>query len=249
MTSQPTIISCYFGKPDSPHIYPAPTFTCYFFTNFAPLCHIAKQAGWIPRFVDTPLSADPLVSAIQSKRIKFLAFLRDKPDLLPPSDYILYVDNKLFVQAAHVQQLVQLHKQQQNETKTAVIIRFHECPEHKTLWDEVHAARAQERYARHMDKTIDTLQLALKSGEYTANTQIYNTGLLFYYRPMLHHIQPLLDQVYDACTQGQQPECQIWWALYAQKYREFCMGVPFSYLHIVWMHPYQYLAMSQYYSK
>jgi hypothetical protein len=245
------VISCFFGVPESLHIYPAcpsPHTSFYFFTNFEPLCQVAHKAGWIPRFIDeAPLNNDPLVCALQSKRVKFLTCLKDKPDRInTTSDYILYVDHKLFMQDVHVQQLVRLHKQQAKES--AVLIRFHESPHHKTVWDEVNAARAQERYARHMDKTVATLQecLSCATKQYKAETQIYNTGLLLYYKPQLHNIQPLLDQVYDACIQGQQPECQVWWALYVQKYRAWCQGIPFNDLQIVWMPPEQYAAMTHF---
>ena len=241
------VISCFFGNPKSNHLYPAPNATnatCYFFTNSPLLCNAAIHVGWIPKFLhDAPLSNDPLVCALQSKRIKFLQDI----SMLPPSDYILYVDHKLFLLPEHVTQLVYMQKKPKEETVTegdAIIIRYHECPDHKTIWDEIHAARSQERYARYINTTVATLQSCFEC-DYKAETQIYNTGLLLFHRPQLSNVQPFLNQVYTACIQGKQPECQVWWALYVQKYRELCMGIPFKDLKIIWMPPEYFVLLQQ----
>jgi hypothetical protein len=81
---------------------------------------------------------------------------------------------------------------------------------------EVEAANYQERYKRNMDKTLELINNKINNNEITDKTEICNTGLILYIN--YYDVKNMLDDIYNTCINLQQPECQIIWAIYSQKY-------------------------------
>ena len=214
MTS-PLVVSCLFG-PQEFDIYPAPNpeqHDCIFFTNRKDIATLAEQRGWTPCLMPYPQSRDPLECALQSKAVKFLNFM-DAPyfsDISEKADKgILYFDHKFNVTGEHVNKIVA------RSQGAAILLRS--TPTLKnSVWDEVEAAETQERYARNMPETKLYINRLLKDG-FSAETLVCNTGLIYY--SDIRVATSLAWSVSNACMLLRQPECQIFWALHAQRYSE-----------------------------
>ena len=208
------VISCIFGDKFK-KVYPSPLSTnCFFFTNNVDLKREIESKGWKFVLVDFPLSKCPITSSLQSKYIKFLIFLNDYPEFKKYKQ-ILYFDHKVFIKKEDIQKLVSLSNE--NNNKYNIIIRKHEEKRYN-IWSEVDEAKKQERYNKNMKGTIEFINDKLKKKEIVENVEICNTGLIFYNN--YDEIAPLLNSIYDTCINLQQPECQIVWAIFSQKYAD-----------------------------
>jgi hypothetical protein len=108
-----------------------------------------------------------------------------------------------------------------------ILLRY-EAKFKPTIEHEIEEAKGQERYAKHMDKTIDFINAKLNKG-YLANNRVMNTGIIAYsMRTQSKEIQLLCDEVYNACIQLKQPECQVLWCLLSQSYKDIIKCVEFS---------------------
>lgn len=208
---RPIIVSCLFtaGYFD---IYPAPfQGSCFFFTNRSDIADRAHEKGWAPILMPLPRSDDILTLSLQSKAIKFLAFL-DEPiysQITKNSDRgILYFDHKFRVESQHVRNIMDCAEDE------AIIIRSTPQPKN-SIRDEIEAAMGQERYTRHMPETKVYVERMLENG-ISANNRICNTGLIYYADPRA--AMPLAKSVLLSCLLQKQPECQIFWAAHAQRY-------------------------------
>jgi hypothetical protein len=225
------IISCIFGKKFQ-KVYPAPlSKNCYFFTNNPGLQKEIEAKGWKYQYVSMELSGDPVVSSVQAKYMKFLAFLPDFPEFQSFSD-ILYFDHKLFIKEAHIDQLIAVSNQRPD---VSIIIRAHENPNKKTIWDEVEDANHQERYKRNMGKVVEWIKEKVGMGEVKEQVQLCNTGLLLYHN--YDKCWPMLQNVYHTCVEFQQPECQIIWAVCSQAYESLIHIIPFQSIRAIWEDP------------
>ncbi len=160
-----------------------------------------------------PQETDPLYLSLQSKSVKFLAFL-DDPYYRYFTDQIngslLYFDHKFRVEKRHIPLIVA------RAGSASVLLRS--TPRLKTsVWDEVAASMKQERYARHMPETKLYVETLINNGA-SAETRICNTGLMYFSDPLA--ARPLVQSVFSACMLLKQPECQIFWALHAQRYSD-----------------------------
>ena len=202
---------------------------CLFFTNNSSLKQEIESKGWTPVFINMPLSDNSTVSSVQSKYIKFLQFLNNNrfKQLKEKYKQILYFDHKFQVFPQHISKLIELCNDNESNTDdntNHVIIR--ETPTLKTsIWDEVNASKGQDRYKLGMNDTIALINNKIKNKEIQSNIRICNTGLIFYnnYTPVI----PMLNQIYLACTTLMQPECQIFWAIYSQQYKDLIKTIPF----------------------
>ena len=236
------IISCIFGKKFK-KIYPAPILTsskCLFFTNNPELKKEIESKGWIPVFINMPLSDNSTVSSVQSKYIKFLQFLNNNrfKQLKEKYKQILYFDHKFQVFPQHINKLIELCKDTLNtntdDNSNHVIIR--ETPTLKTsIWDEVNASKGQDRYKLGMNDTIALINNKIKNKEIQSNIRICNTGLIFYNN--YTQVIPMLNQIYSSCTKLMQPECQIFWAIYSQQYTDLIKTIPFLLINPLWKCP------------
>ena len=225
------IISCIFGKKFN-KTYKAPlTKNCVFFTNNKELKDEIINNGWTFFYIDFNLTNDIVVSSLQSKYIKFLVFLKDFPEFNKFSK-ILYLDHKFNVLDIHVNKLLNIHK---NHPEKLVIIRG--TPKNKTsIYQEIEDAKYQERYLKNMKETVVFIEEKVQQYRLNSNVRISNTGIIFY-NIMNSAIFEMLNDIYDSCLKLQQPECQIFWALYSQKYLDYIKQIEFNDVNPVWKLP------------
>lgn len=208
---RPIVVSSLFtaGRFD---VYPAPIKgSCFFFTNRPDIADRAHERGWEPIMMPLPRSDDPLTLSLQSKAIKFLAFVDDpiySQVIKNCENGILYFDHKLPIESHHVTNLMDCAEDK------AIVIRSTPKPKN-SIWTELEGAMRQERYARHMPDTKIYIEKMLEQGT-SADTRICNTGLIYYSDPQA--AMPLAKSVLQSCLLQAQPECQIFWAAHAQRY-------------------------------
>ncbi len=209
------IISCIFGKRFK-YIHPSPdNKNSFFFTNNINLKNEILNKGWNYIYVNKPLSDDFIISSLQSKYIKFLQFLEDFPQFKNKKT-IIYFDHKEYVSSLALSEIKLLIN---NNIDKSLIIRHDLLTGSikNNIYDEVNAAQHHERYAKNMNKTKEFLKLMISSHEISEKVTICNTGLLIYIN--IEKIKELLNNVYDKCNEHQQPECQIYWNIFSQKYK------------------------------
>lgn len=206
-------ISCYFGN-DKISIHPSPKpKNCVFFSNNIDVKEEALMNGWKFEYVAKELSSDPIMSSLQSKYIKFLIFLQDFERYRSYSK-ILFWDHHLEVDFSHLEQVLKYDSLED----ISMVIREHENLSRNSVWDEIAEASIQERYRKHMQKTIDFIH-----GKTTG--KVCNTGFIFYNN--YECVLDMLQEIYDACCHLQQPCCQIFWSVYSPKYSPKIRMIPF----------------------
>ena len=206
------VISCIFGN-EFKSVHPSPDKkNSFFFTNNPIIKSEIINKGWNYIYVDKPISNDVIISSLQSKYIKFLSFLKDFPEFKNIKT-IIYFDHKENVSFYTLNEIKLLIN---NNSNKSLIIR--QTPIIKTnINDEINAARGQPRYVKNMNKTKEFIQHIISSGRISENVRICNTGLLIYINR--YNIEELLKNVYDKCIEHEQPECQIYWSIFSQKYK------------------------------
>ena len=185
--------------------------------------------GWNFMFMDVPISEDILISSLQSKQIKFIQFKNEFPLLFNGND-ILYFDHKVEITDEHVNYLHGISKQ---NPSIEIIIRKHERSSRKTIHDEIDdAASYMERYKRHMPETIEYITKYIFENNLSFETTICNTGLIYYHN--VHHTDALLRKIYEISNMLQQPECQVFWAVFAQQYVPHISHINFNDISARW---------------
>jgi hypothetical protein len=209
--------------------------TCVFFTNNRGLEEEIVKKGWTFVYVSVELTNDDIVSSLQSKYVKFLQVLEDFPEYKAFSK-IVYADHKFQLLDIHIERFLQIHAE---HPEKAVIIR--KTPRVKTsIYEEIHEAKQQYRYLKHMDATVAFVEKMRDAGEIDTEVRISNTGILFYNlsSPAFDKKRmPMLREIYKSCMELQQPECQIFWAMYSQKYMEWIQQIEFEEVKPVWACP------------
>ena len=206
------VISCIFGNKFK-QVLPSPDKNnSFFFTNNEEIKNEILSKGWNYVYVNYPLSDDYIVSSLQSKYIKFLIFLKDFPQFKDKKK-IIYFDHKEYVTSDTLNEINILIN---NNLNKALIIR--QTPTNKTTIEhEINAAMSQLRYVKNMNKTQTYVREMISSKSVSENVRICNTGLLIYINR--YSIEQLLNNVYDKCIEHEQPECQIYWSIFSQKYK------------------------------
>ena len=229
------VISCYFGDRQK-KLYKAPLhYNCYFFSNNKNLQQEAEENKWIFFYIDFILSSDYIVSSCQSKYIKFLKFLDDFAKFKMYNS-ILYFDDKVYIKEEHIDILIDISNQ---SDKYNIIIRKHENNKN-TIMSEVEEAKHQERYARNMDKTLKLINQKINNNEIKNDVEICNTGLIMYINHnQYNELKFMLNNIYNTSVTLQQPECQILWAIYSQKYLNKIKLIDFhNVINPVWKEPF-----------
>lgn len=212
------IISCIFGTKFK-KVHPCPYKNMgIFFTNNKSLKKEIISKSWIFVYVNKPLTNDIIISSLQSKYIKFLKFLDsnliDKfPKFKNNINKIIYVDHKEHVK---FESLNEICNKINNNLDKSLIIR--QSPGTKdTIFKEINAGMGQYRYRKNMKLTKEFVNNQISLKKISKEKIICNTGLLIY----INHfkIKGLIDNVYKKCIEHQQPECQIYWAVFSQKYK------------------------------
>ena len=206
----PLLISCFFGG-QIRTVYPAVRGRyCVFFSNSESYRALAEARGWQFRLVKSlPVTSDYRESSIQAKYIKFLQFFDEFPEFAI-FNRIIYFDHTIYFRRSDLNWLQTHHA----PDKPALLLR-HPTVE-RTIWGEVEAASAQERYALGMPETIKWLRLMEHDGVVRLDAKVDATGIISYRYPDL--IRKLLDEVYAQTIRLGQPECQIIWSTLAQCY-------------------------------
>lgn len=207
------IISCIFGK-QFKKVHPSPdNKNSYFFTNNKELKGEIINKGWNYVYVNKVLSNDSIISALQSKYIKFLKFLEDFPQF-QNAKTIIYFDHKENVSSASIEEIKLLIN---NNVDKSLIIR--QGRKNKTsVYHEIREAMGQPRYVKNMNKTKNFIKNIIATKEFDENVRICNTGLLIFINK--EEIKELLNNVYKKCIEHQQPECQIYWSIFSQKHKD-----------------------------
>ncbi len=189
---------------------------CYFYSNNKRLKTEIHSKGWLFCFVEGELSnGESIASSLLAKKVKFLQIYDTS---FSHFEHIIYMDSRRITD--DIFNIIQ-------RSEKGILIRY-EAKLKPSIWHEVDEAIGQERYSKHMNQTIDFINTKLNKG-YVANNRVMNTGIIAY---SMHNqgkeIQALCDEVYNACIQLKQPECQILWALLSQPYKDIIQAVEFS---------------------
>lgn len=204
------IITCIFGKKFQ-RLHPAVSNECIVYSNNKNLAQEAHKKGWKFEFIDLPLSDDDVISSLQSKFIKFMQFNYDKN-----TEY-LYHDHKIII----TEDLV--NKVKSNKSNKSIFVTFTPNKD-RTVHKEFLIGLKQKRYSQAKDKTLDFLN-EMEINEYSCNTAVMRTGLI-YYKKVDDRVKHFLDLVYNSCKKLNNPHCQIFWGLYAQKFENLIDVVP-----------------------
>ncbi|GBR73092.1 hypothetical protein NO1_0534 [Candidatus Termititenax aidoneus] len=207
------LVSCILGQ-NFASVYKAPQKEAYFFTNNPALRGEIENKGWQYVFLDLPLSVDAAVSSLQAKYVKFLQFLR-RPDCPPPlksCSRIIYLDHKVELKSRHIAKLLAAEQR-------LVLVRKHQHG-HSNIWGEVSASLLQERYTRFIDKIMEYVLAKIKQNNVYKTTTVVPWTSLILYRPQDQQVQKFTDEVYRDLLEIGTSECQIVWAMVAQKYPE-----------------------------
>ena len=230
------IVSCILGDKYT-IIYDAPASSpnCYFFTNNQNQKDVIISKGWNYEYVDIEMTDEEIPCSLQSKYIKFLQFLDDYDGKFKKFKQILYFDHKYNVLEKDVNNIIDLSNKYEN--KFNVLIRSHEKP--KTLWQEIEDSMHQYKYKKNIGKTINLINAKKEDGSLKddENITIATTGLIFYNN--YEEIMPMLDEIYNVSIEQQQPECQVMWAVFSQKYADKIKLVDFQDMNpeLSWIYP------------
>lgn len=223
------IISCIFGDKFT-KVYKAPNNNSYFFTNNVNIKSEILEKKWKYIYINCELTSDSIKSSLQSKYIKFLQFLKDYPQFLNYSN-ILYFDHKFLINDKWVNNI---NKLLINNNNYNIIIR--KTPLVKlTLDDEINVCIKQDRYKKNINITKSFISSLIKSNKISNNTRICNTGLIIYNN--YSNIMPMLNDIYNYCIKHQQPECQIYWGIFSQLYKDKILNIEFNDLNPIWKLP------------
>ncbi|PKI02376.1 hypothetical protein [Glaciecola sp. 33A] len=182
-----------------------------FFTNNASLKSDILYKGWTYYFINDDVSGiDSISSSLAAKKIKFLVLPDDVERQLNDFDFILYMDSRRITD--DIEKLIEL-------CEKGIVIR-HTLRFKESVWDEVEEAKEQERYMIGMDDTINFINDHISRG-LSASNRVVNTGVILYNIGSIKfrdEIRSLCSEVYNACLDLKQPECQIIWFMLSQRY-------------------------------
>jgi hypothetical protein len=191
---------------------------CYFYSNNIKLKTEVLFKGWHFCFIESKVeNGEGIASSLLAKKVKFL-----QVDNINFSQFkhIVYMDSRRVLD--DITTVIEMNHQ-------GILLRY-EAKFKPTIWHEVEEAKGQERYTKHMDETIDFIKDKLKAG-YTVDNRVMNTGIIAYFMQSTEvqvKIRSLCNEVYNACSELNQPECQIFWCLLSQRYTNIIKAVEFS---------------------
>ena len=91
-----------------------------------------------------------------------------------------------------------------------------------------------------MDKTLKLINQKINNNEIKNDVEICNTGLIMYINHnQYNELKFMLNNIYNTSVTLQQPECQILWAIYSQKYLNKIKLIDFhNVINPVWKEPF-----------
>jgi Methyltransferase domain len=216
------MLSAFIGESlDRVRQSPAPKAQSFFWTNKEEFRPVIEKAGWT--FIrDTGFSRDPADSvqtSIRSKYFKFLQFLREGS--LTPLDgfrYALWADAKRIPVSRAAYDAFLSACPASPRALPGITIRT-TPPLKETLEAEIEAAMPQKRYAQTMDHVRQVIAQEINAKRAREVVRICNTGLILYdlANPQVRELNKL---IYNSTIETQNPECQIFFALYRQRFSE-----------------------------
>lgn len=214
-------ISCFFGN-DIQFVNQAPfKNNCYFFSNNKRYKCLIEKKKWNFIYIDFPISSDVLICSLQSKYIKFLIFLK-KYDFFKKFGKIIYFDHKEAFNNIVFQELYPLILNNKNKS---LIIRKSEF-KNTNLNEEIERSKNQRKYNLNLKKTISFINKNKIKPVYKYS--VYNTGLLIYLN--VPKIIPLVFNLYKICIHDFQPQCQIYFTILCEKYKNDILSINYHYL-------------------
>jgi len=194
---------------------------CIFFTNNKSLKKEILLKGWEYILIVKGINKEESISSsLQAKEVKFLqlntTILKDLLDY----KYIVYMDSRTITD--EISKLTTL-------CEKGILIQY-TLRLKNSVWDEVKVAEGQERYAKNMAKTIRFIEEKI-NGPYTHNNRVMATGIIVYKvddSTIRNSILKLCKEVYDACMELEQPECQILWCILSQKYDDIITKIDYD---------------------
>jgi hypothetical protein len=194
---------------------------CYFYSNNKKLKKEIIHKGWKFCFLDNVIdNGESIESSLLAKKVKFLQLNDQYSEEIFSFEHIVYMDSRRITD-----DILSLIESNTN----GILIR--NTPRHKpTVWHEVEEAKGQERYSSSMKQTVEFIKSKIKVG-YSPECRVMNTGVIAYNmksEDIKTNIRLLCDEVYTACLDLSQPECQILWCILSQRYSEIIKQVEFS---------------------
>jgi hypothetical protein len=202
----------------------------FFWGNKEDFLPKVEAAGWT-FLLDSEFSGDPTdetETSLRSKYFKFLAFLGGiSPSPVDGFRYALWADAKRIpTSLANFQAFLAV---QPPSLHTVPGIKIRTTPPLKeTIESEIEAAMGQERYARTMDRVRAVIDREFALGLAENSIRICNTGLILYdlANPQVRELNAL---IYDATIETANPECQIFFALFRQRFQsDLVQVVPYE---------------------
>ncbi|WP_426369348.1 hypothetical protein [Pseudocolwellia sp. HL-MZ7] len=194
---------------------------CYFYSNNLKLKKEIIDKGWIFCFLDSTINnGESIESSLLAKKVKFLQLNDENTSAIYSFEHLIYMDSRRITD--DIIKIIKLN------TK-GILIR--KTPREKTtVWHEVDEAKGQERYAKSMAQTVDFINAKIDMG-YSPESRVMNTGVIAYHMKspeVKAEIHSLCDEVYNACLDLAQPECQIFWCILSQRYTQIINQLDFS---------------------
>lgn len=198
----------------------------FFWGNKEDFRHIVEAAGWT-FFLDSEFSGDPkneTETSIRSKHFKFLAFLGGvNTSQVVAFRYALWADAKRIpISLDDFQAFLEV---QDPSSHIVPGIKIRTTPTIKeTIESEIEAALGQERYAGTMDRVRAVIDREFSRSFANNSVRICNTGLILYdlANPEVRELNAM---IYDATIETANPECQIFFSLFRQRFRSSLVEV------------------------
>jgi len=199
---------------------PSGVTNCYFYSNNLKLKKEIISKGWKYCFLDNVIdSGESIESSLLAKKVKFLQLDDKHSKDIFSFDHLIYMDSRRV--SDEITDIIKLNDK-------GILIR--NTPRDKpTVWHEVEEAKGQERYARNMEQTVNFINAKIEMG-YSEECRVMNTGIIAYNMTNPEtktKTHSLCDEVYNACVEFSQPECQIFWCILSQGYSEIVKQIEF----------------------
>ena len=162
---------------------------CYFYSNNKRLKAEVTFKGWQFCFIESKIyNGESIASSLLAKKVKFLQI---DDTSFNHAEHVIYMDSRRV--SDDISKIIQMNKK-------GILLRY-EAKLKPSIWHEVEEAKGQERYAKHIDKTIDFIHTKLQKG-YRANNRVMNTGILAYaMNAQGCEIRALCNEVYNVCIE------------------------------------------------
>lgn len=225
------IVSAFIGDQlDKVRQSPASKDESFFWANKEEFRAVIEAAGWT-FLLDTSFAGDPtdqVQTSIRSKYFKFLQFRHDEfKDPLEKFRFALWSDAKRIPESRAAFQAFLLARKPFPKGTSGITIRT-TPPVKESIEAEIAAAMPQERYARTMDRMRFLIGEEMRNHRSSNSIRICNTGLILFdlANPQVHELNKL---IYDGVIATDNPECQILFALYRQRFSaELINVVPYE---------------------